>query len=57
MVDVAMILERLKKLAEYLDFLNQKKSVTFEEYTRDKELQLAVERALQLASSCRKIRI
>ena len=49
MVDVAMILERLKKLAEYLDFLNQKKSVTFEQYASDKELQLAVERALQLA--------
>jgi uncharacterized protein YutE (UPF0331/DUF86 family) len=49
MVDVAMILERLKKLAEYLEFLDAKKALSFAEYLKDRETQLAVERALQLA--------
>ena len=49
MVDVAMVLERLKKLAEYLEFLDKKKALSYEEYLKDKEAQLAVERALQLS--------
>jgi len=49
MVDVAMILERLKKLAEYVEFLNQKKTLSLEEFLKDRGTQLAVERALQLA--------
>ncbi len=49
MTDVAMILERLKKLAEYLEFLDKKRSLTYEQYISDQGTQLAVERALQLA--------
>jgi uncharacterized protein YutE (UPF0331/DUF86 family) len=44
-----MILERLKRLAEYVEFLNRKKSMRREEFLQDQESQLAVERALQLA--------
>ncbi len=49
MADVKMILERLKRLAEYVEFLNRKKSLRREEFLKDQESQLAVERALQLA--------
>lgn len=49
MADVKMILERLKRLAEYVEFLNRKKSLRREEFLQSQESQLAVERALQLA--------
>lgn len=49
MADAKMILERLKRLAEFVEFLNRKKSLRREEFLQDQESQLAVERALQLA--------
>jgi uncharacterized protein YutE (UPF0331/DUF86 family) len=49
MTDVAMILERLKKLARYLEFLDKIKSLTYEQYVGNQATQFAVERALQLA--------
>ncbi len=49
MTDVAMILDRLKKLAQYLEFLDSVKSLTYEQYVGNQATQLAVERALQLA--------
>jgi uncharacterized protein YutE (UPF0331/DUF86 family) len=49
MVDVAMILERLKRLAEYLAFLEQHKSLAYEEFVKDKTIEFSVERVLQLA--------
>lgn len=49
MADVQMILERLKRLAAYVEFLNRKRSLRREEFLQNQESQLAVERALQLA--------
>ncbi len=49
MTDVAMMLERLKKLAQYLEFLEKEKSLTYEQYVQNQTAQFAVERALQLA--------
>jgi uncharacterized protein YutE (UPF0331/DUF86 family) len=49
MADVNMILERLKRLAEYVEFLNRKRSLSRDEFLQDQQSQLAVERALQVA--------
>ncbi len=49
MADTQMILERLKRLAEYVEFLKRKRSLRREEFLGDQESQLSVERALQLA--------
>ena len=44
-----MILERLKRLAQYVEFLKRKRALRREEFLGDQESQLSVERALQLA--------
>ncbi|MBM3130195.1 MAG: DUF86 domain-containing protein [Chloroflexi bacterium] len=49
MVDVSMILERLKRLAEYVEFLERHKKVIYEEFVADKSIEYSVERALQIA--------
>ena len=47
-----VILERLRSLEEYVSFLKEKSSLSFEEFKRDRTIRLAVERALQLAIQC-----
>lgn len=49
MVDVPMIRERLKRLAEYVEFLERHKKITYEEFIADKSIEYSVERALQIA--------
>lgn len=48
-LDVPMILERLKRLAEYLEFLNRRKGLTYQEFVGDKTNEWSVERALQIS--------
>jgi len=47
-----VILERLRSLEEYVSFLKEKSTLSFEEFKRDRTVRLAVERALQLAIQC-----
>jgi uncharacterized protein YutE (UPF0331/DUF86 family) len=47
-----VILERLDKLGEYLEFLRDNQHLTYEEFRADQTTVLAVERALQLAIQC-----
>ncbi len=49
MVDVLMIQERLKRLAQYVEFLEKRKTVSYEEFDEDKTIEWSVERALQVA--------
>lgn len=49
MVDVPMIQERLKRLAECVEFLERHKNVAYEQFVADKSIEYSVERALQIA--------
>ncbi len=42
MVDVPMIQERLKRLAEYVEFLERHRKVTYEEFVADKSIEYSV---------------
>lgn len=51
-LDMESIGKRLRRLEHYLNALNLRKSVTWDRYRQDSDLQLIVERLLHLALEC-----